>query len=1016
MKKRFYQLGKKVAILSAVAICALLTANQTFAQGVSINATGTGTAPDGSAILDLNIVTKGFLVPRMTQAQRNSIGLPATSLLIYQTDNTPGFYYNSGTPGVPVWTTFGGGSGPTAGNDIDVTGTQVDVEPILDFVHTINGVAGTPLTLNASFLNALVFSYNGTEGARLSSSGNFGVGDATPASLFTVGNGDLFQVNASGNLIAINGLTGYSWPAAHASGVLRNNGTGTLTWGAPTITGVAPLTNGTIWIGNASSIATEQTMSGDVTMTNAGVTTIQDNAVDGTDISISGESATNTALQYNNGTGNWEAVAPATTVTSFSAINTGLTPNSATTGAVVLAGTLDVDNGGTGATTLTGMLKGNGTAAVTGVTGTQWGATYWSDANTIAATAAGTTGQLLRATTGGAPTWSNDIPASDADYIQNQNTAAQATSNFWISGRGTFGSAGARFLESVGGTFYTTLLAGDQAADLTLTLPINAGSANQVLQTNGAGTLSWATPFTNPMNSIGDMIYGGASGVPTELPSGNGLLLGNGGAIPTWLNGSANYTLYHNGTAWVTNSSATTGLLTNGTTVGIGVAPGTPKLDVIGDQNVGTIALQLRAGNATGAPEDAVQIAFGYSGTDTYRHNIRSVHNTGDNMNKLMFYVWQPSQLTSAMGNKKVIEIDYEKFAFYGTLAPQNNPGALGQILVSGGATPGLAGWLAQGAAGTVLQSNGAGFAPTWVAASTGTVTGVTATDPIFVTVSSPNPVISIKGTAGGVLYGTGAGTTALFSAVGTAGQILRSNAGAAPTWQDVAAMNLDLTVQNGLYLSTGTTYDGSVATTIKQGGALTEATTITQANFDMTHSLSGTGDFVVQTTATNKFIFDAATGNVGIGNITSPTHKLQIDGKVKSTGINETSDIRLKTNFSNIDGALNKVLSMNGKYYDWRTSEFPNKGLEKGRQVGVIAQEIEKILPEVVDTDNEGFKSVEYSHIVPVLIEAIKEQQKIIDGQKSTINDLKASLENVLNRVNIIEKNVDLNSSKVEK
>jgi hypothetical protein len=60
-----------------------------------------------------------------------------------------------------------------------------------------------------------------------------GIGDTSPASLFTVGSGDLFQVNASGNIVKINNVT-YSWPAAQGgtSTVLQNNGSGTLTWAA----------------------------------------------------------------------------------------------------------------------------------------------------------------------------------------------------------------------------------------------------------------------------------------------------------------------------------------------------------------------------------------------------------------------------------------------------------------------------------------------------------------------------------------------------------------------------------------------------------------------------------------------------------------------------------------------------------------------------------------------------------------------------------------------------------------
>lgn len=70
----------------------------TFAQ------VGIGTTtPDASAALDVSSTNKGLLVPHLTAAQRNGISLPATGLLIYQTDGVAGFYYNTGTPAVPVW-------------------------------------------------------------------------------------------------------------------------------------------------------------------------------------------------------------------------------------------------------------------------------------------------------------------------------------------------------------------------------------------------------------------------------------------------------------------------------------------------------------------------------------------------------------------------------------------------------------------------------------------------------------------------------------------------------------------------------------------------------------------------------------------------------------------------------------------------------------------------------------------------------------------------------------------------
>jgi trimeric autotransporter adhesin len=76
---------------------------------VSIN--NDGTLPDNSAMLDVKSTIKGILLPRMTMAQRNAIVSPAAGLMIYQTDNTPGFYYNSGTSAVPAWVISGTGSG-----------------------------------------------------------------------------------------------------------------------------------------------------------------------------------------------------------------------------------------------------------------------------------------------------------------------------------------------------------------------------------------------------------------------------------------------------------------------------------------------------------------------------------------------------------------------------------------------------------------------------------------------------------------------------------------------------------------------------------------------------------------------------------------------------------------------------------------------------------------------------------------------------------------------------------------
>ena len=102
------------------------------------------------------------------------------------------------------------------------------------------------------------------------------------------------------------------------------------------------------------------------------------------------------------------------------------------------------------------------------------------------------------------------------------------------------------------------------------------------------------------------------------------------------------------------------------------------------------------------------------------------------------------------------------------------------------------------------------------------------------------------------------------------------------------------------------------------------------------------------------------------------------------------TSDRRLKENIQPIDNALCKVIGVSGNTFNWKSlSEEEVKTIHgnTGRDVGVIAQEIEEILPEAVATRGNGYKAVNYEKIIPLLIEAIKDQQNQIDELKSTIN-----------------------------
>ena len=96
-----------------------------------------------------------------------------------------------------------------------------------------------------------------------------------------------------------------------------------------------------------------------------------------------------------------------------------------------------------------------------------------------------------------------------------------------------------------------------------------------------------------------------------------------------------------------------------------------------------------------------------------------------------------------------------------------------------------------------------------------------------------------------------------------------------------------------------------------------------------------------------------------------------------------EISDKDLKDNITPIENPIDKIKEIGGYEFDWN-----NKSSYEGHDVGVIAQEIEKVLPEVVTTRDNGYKAVKYEKIVALLIEGIKEQQLQIDDLKKQLNE----------------------------
>ena len=146
----------------------------------------------------------------------------------------------------------------------------------------------------------------------------------------------------------------------------------------------------------------------------------------------------------------------------------------------------------------------------------------------------------------------------------------------------------------------------------------------------------------------------------------------------------------------------------------------------------------------------------------------------------------------------------------------------------------------------------------------------------------------------------------------------------------------------------------------------------------------------IFNTTEANGMIIKE-NGFIGIGN-GSPTVRLQVSGDIIANSIAGSSDARFKTNITPIENALQKVIHLRGVNFNWNQKAFPEKNFSDKTEVGFIAQEVEKVLPEVVfkDSTTEEYRSVKYDKVVALLVEAIKEQQKQINSLKTEVKKLR--------------------------
>ncbi|MCK4699312.1 MAG: tail fiber domain-containing protein, partial [Bacteroidales bacterium] len=125
-------------------------------------------------------------------------------------------------------------------------------------------------------------------------------------------------------------------------------------------------------------------------------------------------------------------------------------------------------------------------------------------------------------------------------------------------------------------------------------------------------------------------------------------------------------------------------------------------------------------------------------------------------------------------------------------------------------------------------------------------------------------------------------------------------------------------------------------------------------------------------------------------------TYDLDVGGDVTATGFIEPSDIRWKTNIAAYENAMDKLMQIRGVNFEWKSKENGHWKFPDGNQLGVIAQEVEKVVPELVKTNEEGYKLVDYTKLSVVLIEAVKEQQHMIDKLEKENTNLKTEMEKI--------------------
>ena len=172
-------------------------------------------------------------------------------------------------------------------------------------------------------------------------------------------------------------------------------------------------------------------------------------------------------------------------------------------------------------------------------------------------------------------------------------------------------------------------------------------------------------------------------------------------------------------------------------------------------------------------------------------------------------------------------------------------------------------------------------------------------------------------------------------------------------------------------------------------------------------NNLSGINHIIADNGAHEMILYPGYSHSNSSSRKVSLIGALDVYGYSSLAGGGYFSDVNLKENITKLEGSLEKIMKLQGVNFNWKKGIVKKNGdkkiditagLPKGKQLGFIAQEVEAVIPEIVNNTTSGYKSLEYHTITALLVEAMKEQQSQIKHLEALLTDLNEKTEKQTN------------------